>query len=77
MREEDLEIIAGCKAAHPDRIGGQHVARSCSGVRVMHMPSGIGVTVTSERSQHGNKAKAIELLRILIERWDLWVDNGE
>lgn len=54
--------VTGCDAVHPDRRGGQHVARPCFGVLALDETKGIGVMVSSERSQHGNKTRADELL---------------
>jgi peptide chain release factor len=46
--------------------GGQHQNRTESAVRATHRPTGISVVARDERSQHRNKALAIERLRALI-----------
>lgn len=46
--------------------GGQHVGLTTSGVIVHHIPSGLGISCDSERSQHANKEKALQLLESLL-----------
>jgi peptide chain release factor len=60
--ESELHIQT-LKASGP---GGQHVNKTESAVRVTHIPSGVSVTVSDERSQLQNKKRALERLNIKL-----------
>lgn len=48
--------------------GGQHRNRRESAVRLRHRPTGIVVVATERRSQHQNRAVALERLAIRLAR---------
>ena len=46
--------------------GGQHITKTDSAVRVVHLPTGIVAECQDGRSQHANKAKALQVLQARI-----------
>ncbi len=62
-KEKDYKI----ETLHSGGHGGQNVNKVETGVRVTHIPTGLTVVCTEERSQYMNKQKAIKRVQARLE----------
>lgn len=61
-REKEFQI----EKFHSGGKGGQNVNKVETGIRIIHIPTGITVTSTEERSQYMNKQKALKRIQELL-----------
>lgn len=66
---DDEALLAQCRVEtfRSGGPGGQHQNVTESGVRLVHLPTGVRVVARDERSQHRNRALALRRLREKLE----------
>ena len=73
IRDADLKV----DTFRSSGAGGQHVNKTESAIRITHVPSGIIVACQTDRSQHRNRAIAMDMLRARLYEAELQKREAE
>ena len=73
IRPEDIEM----QVYRSSGAGGQHINKTSSAVRLIHIPTGIVTQCQNDRSQHKNKDQAMKQMKAKLYELEMQKKNAE